>query len=703
MNILKEKEISNVFNGMIYDLPRWQRRYEWIKPFWNNLWKSILVAYSTGGTSYTDVFVGTMLFQQKEPGEIKYSIIDGQQRLITITLILAAIRDLSNKSDLIEDINRIILVDYKLYKKEISNEKVEPSHIDQSCYHKIINGFPEYASKSDLIYRCYKFFIDEIKSSENLDLYHLLESIIKHLCVARVILNNNERAGEIFYELNYGGKELNDLDRIRVTFFADLDPALTNLYYNRYWIPIERKFYECPNYFDEYIKTIIGYQGIKWESNPPFKDFVNKLRELDIGERQEKVKRFLEDMDSQWESYLWIKEPEKIPPHFNEIKIRLIRLNIIDLSDAIPVLLHWVKLCKLTNTPTSEDKKTFIKILKIIETFYVRNLVCKEGNDIMGTFNNINKLMLSNGDIDVQLEKIKSLMKKSIPHDITFLKELEVSKLYKPNDNSISKLIIFALEYQINPINTIVWNPSSFSIEHIMPQILSVEWKEYLGDNWEVIQNDWGNTLGNLAVVPTEFNSKYSNKLYEDKMVHYKRYKYGVFNSINKNQCWREEEIKTRGSILAEECTKNIWVNIETKEKYPKDGTGFNEKPIFEPIIRGDLFKRVYYNKSPLETSKTNKMFVDLVKIIINAENAKFESFRRIAPLEFKELFSENQKRGFSIYIIEANIYTNSTGVEKNIAENCSKLKQLFEWTWENWYGEAERTENGEKRSVFFQ
>lgn len=706
MNI-RGKNIDYILTKWTYFLPIWQRRYEWGDPFWNNLWKSIITAYSKGGAYYTDIYFGNMLFQEKDTGDPDYKIVDGQQRLITISLILSAIRDLVyNDTELINQINNLILLDPRNYKKELDNEKIIPSSIDHSCFHYIINGLPEKCLKSDQIFRCYKFFKDKIQfSNPKLDLNHLVEAITKHLLVAMVMIDRYERSGEIFYELNYGGLELKEIDRVRVIFFADLDPALYNKYHHNFWVPIEEIFRESPSDFEKYISAIIGYQGIDI-GKYPLQDFINQLREFDVEERQIQIKRFLEDMNSLWDSYLLITEPVKnLHRYCDEIKSILIRLNIIKIPEAIPLLLHWARLCKITNNPTLEEKKQFTDILKVVETYYVRNLVCKESGRISAEFKEINKTIHPNDDLKAYLKLIKAHLSKSLPHNRTFLGELGESKIHNIKGGALSRLLLFALDHHLDDKTGLIWNASGYEVEHIMPQTIKDSgWEAHLGPSWESIHSDWCHTLGNLTLIPSSYNKKYSNSTFELKIRSYSEYHYGLFRSIKEEKRWTDIEIKNRGLKLASICVEEIWPELVINPqilpyKDPNQKELDTElPPIFEPIQAGDKFKRIFFNgvsqKNPTEWKN---VFQDLVQRVMEEKEVEFEYISKIN----KTLFSDREKDGFKTKV--GLVYCKSSKKYKDIAENCSLLRESVGWTYKNWYGEAERKdENGEKRVVYF-
>jgi len=545
---------------------------------------------------------------------------------------------------------------------------------------------------------CYNFYFNKLSRS-NFELNHLYSAITEHFCFSTVIVDKYERPGELFYELNYGGKILTDIDKLRVTFFADLDSSLYHIYYDNYWKSIEKNFYEKPSQFEDYISTIIGYIGLE-QNNEPIKEFIHDLRSLDRNSRDKKVQDFLRKMGDLWGYYKYLTEPNQSEiKHCDEIKLRLTRLNILDISPALPLLLHWVEYCKIVNMPSPEEKKLFIEILKVVETYYVRNYVCRERATIILKFNELNKIILPNPNLDEYLKEIKAFLHQSLPPDISFQKELEVSRLYKVQGGALSRLILFALEYELNDKSGIFWNLSGYSVEHIMPQTLNEQWKNYLGNNCEDIQSEWCHTLGNLTLVPNNYDSSYSNKFYYEKRTSYQEYNYGLFNTIKEYNEWKANEIKNRGKELAKTCTENIWSNFFKIQNSNQDNQDTHNKSniIFEPVMKGDRFKAMYINMEPISAINKSKYFFEMVRKIREKDPIAFEKIKHN-----KHLFSKESKHGFSTEFKEEEIFLKSSSDTPKIAENCSFLRELLEWSHDKWYGEVERVENGIKRSIYF-
>lgn len=680
--------LESIFIGSTFSLPEWQRRYEWEKPNWKGLWKSIISAYSNGGYEYKDIFFGSFLLQKKKDNGSDYHIVDGQQRLITISILLSAIRDLTlEDGDLITNINKLVLIDKSKYNSIIPNERITPFSIDAESFHKIVNNY-SIKNNNDLIYECYDYFISCISvNKEKIEYHHLVKSIIKHLLVSKVIMNKNERSGEMFYYLNYNQRPLQPIDILRVTFFGDLDPALYPIYYHKYWESIEKIFGSEPSEFISYLSVIIKYQGIEIE-NDPLTNLIDNLRDLELNAKIVQVQKILTDIFHLHDIYLFIKNPLKSDLKFcNEIKIRLEFLRYIDAIEAIPLLLHWIELSKLLNNPTPEVKDKFIQLLKLIETLYVRNNIMNNKAEIITKFNDINKLK-PESDLNEYFENIKGLIRPSILKNISFYEELINTNLY--NNKSICNLIVFALEHHFNKTHAIVWNSSSYTIEHIMPKKLSQNWIDYLGPKSDEIHYNWLNTLGNLALLPNKIQSVVSNKLFDEKRIVYEKCHFGLFDSVTCYNKWTDIEIKKRGEILAQICDKEIW-------------PGFDKDIMIEPLeckdeIKGYYFKDFNQRDGKDFVIKKRDLFYKLVELIHPREPDKLENIINTYP----NLFSKKNKGGYSRYFSECNIYLRNSTSCVTIDNNCKILLELIGWDKERWYGIADRTINGINNTIYF-
>ena len=448
-----------------FHLPKYQRRYEWVEEQWEDFWSSISEAYGTDINTYKDVFLGSFVFQQVKAGDMHLVVVDGQQRIVTVFLLLALIRDINSQNAIIcDEINSLILQNPKKFRTQEINGKILLSEIDTPSFHKIINGLFESEHSSDLIYRGYEWFRNRIKSNHySLDFDRLKYCILNHLKFAQVILDRYEDAGLMFYTLNFGGKDLEKLDVIRHVFFSYMDPSKFHEYHDRYWHPVEMALYQKQPKILDFIKTVMQYQGWKLNSNNIVKDLSRNIRHLDKSKQQENAQNFLRSMHHQWDLYCWLISPEKINDNFAEEKRRLIRLNFLNHKDSFPIFLKAFNLCNYNSKPTKDDKSIFLEILKTIETFFVRNYVC---GDIIKIPDSFIKLLRYNTISQPQeyLEKIKEILGENLPKDESFKVSLVQSSLYCLGDDKIGRLLLFALDdYLSGGDSGLIWNHKGYS------------------------------------------------------------------------------------------------------------------------------------------------------------------------------------------------------------------------------------------------
>ncbi|HEY9702732.1 MAG TPA: DUF262 domain-containing protein, partial [Allocoleopsis sp.] len=227
-------------NNQQYTVPLFQRPYSWEKKQWQDLWDDVKdLCESENPRPH---FMGSLVTMPNKlfpEGLNKFLLIDGQQRLTTIFIILAVIRDQAKKNEITqelgEEIQETILVNK--YKKELEYYKLLPTQIDRDDFFKIINN--EHKNNNSSINDCYKFFDKEIQRSK-LDLKKIKDIICSKLSVVSVTLDNDDEPHLVFESLNAKGKELTQADLIRNYFFMGIDPKDQDSVYQQYWLPMQK-------------------------------------------------------------------------------------------------------------------------------------------------------------------------------------------------------------------------------------------------------------------------------------------------------------------------------------------------------------------------------------------------------------------------------------------------------------------------------
>jgi uncharacterized protein with ParB-like and HNH nuclease domain len=517
-----------------YVVPLFQRQYSWEKKEWEALLDD-LVELSEEEHPRTH-FMGsivTMPTSSVPEGVSKFLLIDGQQRITTIFILLALLRDNAKKSGqtkLEEQINNTLLTNP--YESDIDYYKLLPTQYDRIAFQALINS--EQLFTNNQITKAYQFFQKEIQK-RGIDGQALKKVIFSNLSVVSIVLSKDDDPYLVFESLNAKGRSLTQADLIRNYFFMKIHVNEQQSVYERYWKPMQDAFQG--NNLSEFIRHYLMRDGtIVKQSDIYF--FVKEL--INRGEVVECLKE-LACFAGYYEKLL---HPEKE----THIKIRkaLQRLNRIEVTTAYPLLLNFYD--EYYHNRISDVE--FIILLKLIENFMIRRFVCNIAtNQLNKVFPPLYGQIKNRYPSDI-VEGLKQILQtKNYPKNTEFKTRLLDTKLYGGGDRSIkTKLILETLEefYQHKELVDF----DGLSIEHIMPQTLTESWQKQLGDDWDTTHELLLHTLGNLTL--TAYNSELSNDSFEAKKMQLSESHLEMNKYFKDHDSWRREDIEKRSSFLAD-------------------------------------------------------------------------------------------------------------------------------------------------------
>ena len=528
-----ETKLQQIIEGTKqYVVPLFQRAYSWKKPEWKTLWDDIMELYEMDEPR--PHFMGsivTMPTVSVPEGVSKYMLIDGQQRLTTIFILLAALRDRAKTSDdneLAAEIDNTILVNP--YKKGLDHYKLQPTQSDREFFHQLIDG--EEASGSG-ISDCYTFFEKRIRQSK-LDIEKIKKVICASLSLISVVLSTEDDPYLVFESLNAKGRPLTQADLIRNYFFMRIHSDEQESAYATFWKPMQGLLEDNLSEFIRHYLTRNGKDVKQNEIYFEIKDCLNKedpmVQLKGLFEFSRYYSRFLDPK----------LEDDK------DVSKYLHRINRLEVSTVYPFLLNcfhdWVK--------NKISKDEFVEILKIIENFIIRRFVCNvQTRGLNRIFSTLYLQVGKSSNLASEnfVGRLKlDLQTRDYPKDQEFRLRLGEVKLYGGNRTSKAKLILESIEEFYNHKEQI--NFKELSIEHVMPQTLSNWWKDHLGEDGEITHELLIHSLGNLTL--TAYNSELSNAPFLNKKNHF----YNSHLEINKYfsplNSWRKEDIEERNRHL---------------------------------------------------------------------------------------------------------------------------------------------------------
>lgn len=642
-----ETKLQKILEGtQQYMVPLFQRPYSWERQQWENLWDDLIDL--TEQETMRPHFMGSIVTMQTNSvpeGVSKYLLIDGQQRLTTILILLAVIRDRAQQNqeteELGQEINETILINR--FKKDLERYKLQPTQADRLNFHQIINGGSPNSQKS-LINDCYRFFDKKIRLRK-IELTSVKTAIISGLSLVSITLDQDENPYLVFESLNAKGKALSQADLIRNYFFMKIHVDQQEKIYAQYWEPMQNNLGEG---LTECIRHYLMKDGLEVKKDQVYltlKDKVNPKNALES----------LQDLTKFIGYYQKLIEPSQETN--KSISNCLMRLQRLDVTTVYPFLLNCYN--DYINGEFSVDD--FVEVLNIIENFIIRRFVCKLPT------NSLNKMFPSlyiqiKQKIDRNfMEGLKDILTgKKYPRDDEFKSRLKEVELYGTATSSKpkkGKLILESIEQSFNHKEEVFFN--NLSIEHIMPQRLNKDWEKSLGEDWEITHELLLHTLGNLTL--TGYNSELSNYPFSKKREILLESKLRLNEYFKDKKTWQRKDIEERAEYLAEICLK-IW-------PYFGDET---QKGIFADKVRGTKPQALFvsnkkYNvkswRDVLETTMNivadsdEDRFQELLQEyprIVNWDNQKFRSNRQLNNGAFIEMnLSANDINSFCLKAIE--------------------------------------------------
>lgn len=655
-----ETKLQEIIEGTKqYVIPLFQRSYSWQKSNWQLLWDDIFELYQNE-EPYPH-FMGSIVTMQTDclpEGVTKYLLIDGQQRLTTILILFAVLRDRAKeleKSKIAKAIhNKFLANTYDEDDQGFDYYKLQPTQVDREAFHKIIKS--EFSlEQNNNINNCYLFFQKKIRQDKNLDLSRIQDVICKSLLLVSILLGKDDNPHLVFESLNAKGRPLTQADLIRNYFFMQINSDEQDKIYKQYWLPMQELLGDN---LTEFIRHYLTKKGIIVNQNEIYFKLKDRVSRGDALAYLQDIYQF-----SQYYGKLLTPESEE------NLKIRkyLNRINCLDMATVYPFLLNcyddWHK-----KKITEED---FINILKVIENYILRRFVCNVQtrglNRIFATlYGQISKeINLASASF---LERLKlALQNQDYPEDQLFKNRLMDVQLYSGNRSKKARLILESLEEYFEHKEQVSFD--NLTIEHIMPQTLNDWWKNHLGEDYAITHELLIHSLGNLTLTaynPELSNSEFFIKKEELKNSHLELNKY--FNNLNS---WGKEDIEKRSEILANMALK-IWVYFGNQTTQPSyyntDVTGTRPQSV-------RIFNEEYSVQSWRDVlEKTLNVLADL-------ESEKFqeimELFPRFLGLDKKDFKATRQlKNGV---FIEVQLSA------KDIYKFCQKAMETAELSKEDW------------------
>ena len=603
-------------------IPIYQRKYNWSLEECRQLFEDIL---SIGGDEdRKSYFIGSVVVKTESDelldDYLELTLIDGQQRITTLTLIYCAICNYYKNID-----ERVC---YKLYNDFLINDELEETTIkltltkdDDESLKYIINSIPTDKKfnldpkKSVNIYNNYEFFRKQI-TDENIE---TVMKGLKKLVFISVVLNQNDNPQLIFESLNSTGLELNKSDLIRNYVLMGLETKDQNFLYENYWYEIEQEFKNKELFFDDFIRYYLSFEsGRINKKDDVYKEFKNHAKGFD------KVEDLVKELHKYARYFGCIRFGKEEDP---DLKNAFNSLYELDFNVTLPFLLSAYNDYKesLNNPEINLTREEFIKIVQYVESYCLRRAICDiPTNSMNNTFarlaKEINKKDYYNYFIAAMFGK-KTYRR--FPQNDEVNEKLLTQNMYS---KKILKHILITIE---NIDGKEFVSGENSTIEHIMPQNLTKDWELELGSNYEEIHNIYLHTLGNLTLTP--YNSELGDKSFHDKKTAEKGFCKSKL-TLNEGLCeldkWTDKEIINRTKQLSKKII-NIWKYPTKTSKVTEIINHVNETGDIKEYTLDDFeyLRNRTITRQLLDT--LNIMILKLDSTVIQVINKKYISYKK--------------------------------------------------------------------------
>ena len=550
-----------------FRVPLYQRHYRWRTDQQDDLWRDILEQYQAVAQASADTprhFIGSVVAVEREADPLhdfrSFRIVDGQQRMTTLSVAIAALRDVAAATDgsQFERLNAKYLVNTTEPKSSDRWARLVPGEEDEQAYWTVLTD-PANASGHTPVGAAYRFFLKRIgalRDAGELQEELLATTIGDRLSLVFVTVDEGERPHKIFESINATGVELSQSDLLRNYLFMALGERSDSVY-KQHWRPLERSL--GTDGLEGLVRDDLQSAGEFVKKNQVYRAARSQLEPQagDLDALEQDVKR-LARQGAYYALFLYPADPQGAAGALG-LRPRALRhlafLRGWGASTAYPLLLHIYR--EIDARRATHDQAD--SCLEAIESFIVRRYLIGASTAML------NRFFIQLIDALTPGEPVDYVLRRELSRDGRWPDDEHlrdgVAKMpyYTQGRAHQQRLVLERLESHLRTEVSVDFDSADLSIEHVMPQTLSPEWKAQLrqeGNDPDEVFERLGHTLGNLTL--TAWNSKLSNQLFERKQEILSDSELRLNEELAEAVKWGVAEIQDRGRALADVAT-DLW------------------------------------------------------------------------------------------------------------------------------------------------
>lgn len=659
-------------------IPLYQRNYDWKEENCGQLFSDLISVHANNKKSH---FFGSIVSSLANEEDDVRLIIDGQQRITTVSILLIAMITASEDGVLpctdkikIDYIKDTYLIDK--YNKSERKVKLKPIKNDMEAFDALLfKGKDEYVTGSNIT-RNYLYFYDCIRTC-GLTLEDLLESVEK-LEIINIRLGVEDDAQLIFESLNSTGLNLSEADKIRNFLLMSLNAEEQEQCYEKYWNKIEIATGYQPTMF------IRDYLTIKTRKIAKKEKLYFEMKQY-FDTAKESRQDLMADMLKYAEQYKRIRTASLGDPKLSR---KIEQINSLDSTVHMPFMISLLLYAK----ETGMDNTQLYDVLNTIETYWARRIICNLPtntlNKVFSTLHNeilrhVNAYAKHGKTFDsTYADVLKFLLIKkqgtaAFPTDSEVSMEFKTRNIYRmlPQykqflfermNNGLSKERVDVIKKMKN---------GEISIEHIMPQTLTPAWRNELGRDFQRIYDTYLHTFANLTL--SAYNPQYSNSSFAVKkegfidrngvpVIGFNKSIYSLSEGLKDLEHWGEAEILGRQeSLLSKYFT--IWPMPQSSFKPFENLTDVVVFEDDETELTGRKISGYAFNGDSHTVNSWKEMLTEVCQSVYQQHKAAFENLASKSTYYFRS----DKQDGY--YPIAPNVFVftdNNTQTKMQILRN---------------------------------
>lgn len=664
-NVWSVGQVFNQGGAVHYVLPRFQRPYAWEQTEWQALWNDLLEVHEAGEQSRH--FLGAIVVvEEKTQGTHvpTYTLIDGQQRLLTLSLLLHVLVREANDETLISRIKDYFI---NRYEENSLHYKVLPTdhYGDKKAWMAMVDDRKVTdASKSRLL-EAHQFFskaFQQTRSQRNVLSRELFDSLVTRLQVVFINLRREERPHQIFESLNARGRNLEQADLVRNYLAMRLPANEQDSAYQRHWLPIQELFEEHRSAgVSEFLLNYLACKtGVFYREDETYRQFRKRMDSKFVD--QDSLVTELATLHRHAEYFYRFLQPESEPSC--DLRLRLVRFNALERTVVRPLLLHLYE----AHQGGEISRGELLEALDLLDNYLTRHFLANLHTG------GLRRFLTSLVRVDSLQELKRRLHTRDYPNNERLRRVMLELDLYRSAANR-RRLIYILTRVNADLLKdqdvklTLEDKPT---IEHIMPRTPNEDWERLFREEWVNPDSDFQsylNNLGNLTLVTQRWNNSLSNSAWREKKRLLRKHglplnnQYFGAGKTGDVQSWNDSAISNRGKWITDAILK-LWpdqrdVKLEGEvydhERHPR--LGFNYKnsgvtgiTLFDKQI--NIYGNAWNNAAQVFTNEVAVAHPDFEEIANEMERqnlVRYEGYKKLENGWWLRYMDPNEVANFMI------------------------------------------------------